>query len=1058
MAKLPAIYVSVEDNSFALPTIDTGRTVFLAIMADRGPHNRVVEINNVAQFRRMFGPPNMVKTWQGHYLAEKALQFTNKIYVVRPVLTNETNENAPEGENASIANAAIRYNPSTGIYDELAGKFIFVNEADCHDAEMAKRVYVDKNTYANLFTDADIVAGKIYIVNKADGKDRTKVGRVVEKHAYPTNNPDHYYFKLAAPYTGTSNIDVAGDLLYHGTVSDLNGNFRFTNGTSRVVGQYDQNNIDIFAGLDSLNPVWVMPTSGKIQKAVLATAIDTNAGSNSVTTLNIVSITDNVFPGGSGESFKERYFTLGDTQYCWFTWQGVGTDPALPGRTGIPIDITGLPNDGIDEIAPAIFAVLENVVTGYTVTMPTNTSIVFTKDDVGLVANSLIGANTLENYITVAHQSGADQKFELVLDSNYTGTSTTTGTWEAISSYNNDGTDDTNLIIESLNGITVSNAIYQFSPGDTGIISYLDNTLNPPTVISAGFVFTNGSNVVTCDNDKSFDQINVGDWIFKSDLHTETARQVIEKVATEVSPGTMEYKLVLDANFVGTSTSTGNYSTANKYSPINLTSHKNISDVPSSVDVDIDPDILWSFYAVGAGEWYNRLILKGSRNATLEKMYTYDVDTGTHKEGEALYPYMFMDLYVYRKNDDGTITLLEGPWPVSLVNEIPTYGNERQLVRDLSTGKELYIETVVNDRSDFIRCVDSLGTDVLMDPVLGESARLQVQTVFAVGNVTGTSTKSQSDGFPLLKGEDGLQYDAQNRLNLSSMIGEGKLEGILVKAYQGTLPSVDNTLELIVQTIYPRYQFDYIVCGGYSKNIQNAARQLADSRGDCMCLADTGNNKNASEDIAARENDYNWNTWNAMLYSQFRKRFDENTGTGKHWFTPVFHALERHLAVDNQYWIAEPVAGIEKGIISESITMNYTPSVVKMEDLMNKEINVTISEPDGRYILTQFTTYKRLSVLKRAHAVKFVHYVKKAIPPLLKDILQRKATPYWVDLVNGRINGFMQPFKAESGKWAAVSSYSVASKFDEDRSEIDVVLTIRPLRAIEAINVRIVVQ
>ncbi|MBC8554913.1 MAG: hypothetical protein H8D23_35320, partial [Candidatus Brocadiales bacterium] len=252
-------------------------------------------------------------------------------------------------------------------------------------------------------------------------------------------------------------------------------------------------------------------------------------------------------------------------------------------------------------------------------------------------------------------------------------------------------------------------------------------------------------------------------------------------------------------------------------------------------------------------------------------------------------------------------------------------------------------------------------------------------------------------------------------------------------------------------------QFDYVVVGGYSKNVQNAARQLADIRSDCMCLADTGHNTNPNDDLNSREVDVPWNTFNAMLYSQYRSRFDEHTGTSKYWFTPVYHAIERHLDVDDKYWIAEPVAGIEKGAISESIELAYKPEQVKMGDLMDKEVNVTISEPDGQYFLTQFTTWKRLSIMKRAHAVKFVHYVKKSLPPLLKDILQRKTTAFWINMVDKRVNGFMQPFTAASGRWAAIKSFSFASQFDEARSEINVVLTIYPLRAIEAINVRIVV-
>jgi len=166
------------------------------------------------------------------------------------------------------------------------------------------------------------------------------------------------------------------------------------------------------------------------------------------------------------------------------------------------------------------------------------------------------------------------------------------------------------------------------------------------------------------------------------------------------------------------------------------------------------------------------------------------------------------------------------------------------------------------------------------------------------------------------------------------------------------------------------------------------------------------------------------------------------------------------LFVDDQYWIAEPVAGIEKGAIQESMELAYKPTFVKLEDLIDKELNPVIVEPDGKYILTQFTTWKRLSVMKRAHAVKFVQFVKKQLPPLLKDILQRKATAYWINQVDARVDGFLTPFVEgnTSERFAALKSYSIESEFDEARSEINVFLTLHPIRAIEAINVRIVVK
>jgi len=73
--------------------------------------------------------------------------------------------------------------------------------------------------------------------------------------------------------------------------------------------------------------------------------------------------------------------------------------------------------------------------------------------------------------------------------------------------------------------------------------------------------------------------------------------------------------------------------------------------------------------------------------------------------------------------------------------------------------------------------------------------------------------------------------------------------------------------------------------------------------------------------------------------------------------------------------------------------------------------------------------------------------------------LQRKATPYWISQCNIRLNNHMQQFLSTStiDKYATIESYSAIVQFDDVRSEINVVLSIKPLRAIERINVNILV-
>ena len=79
----PAVYVSIEDASYAAPSLETGRIGYIVTLCDRGPHNRVVTLTSREQFYKLFGQPNYRRTSQAHYLADKFLQYSSQLLLVR---------------------------------------------------------------------------------------------------------------------------------------------------------------------------------------------------------------------------------------------------------------------------------------------------------------------------------------------------------------------------------------------------------------------------------------------------------------------------------------------------------------------------------------------------------------------------------------------------------------------------------------------------------------------------------------------------------------------------------------------------------------------------------------------------------------------------------------------------------------------------------------------------------------------------------------------------------------------------------------------------------------
>ena len=127
--RLPAVYVNIEDQSYMSETIEAGRTAFCCLISDRGPHNRVVELNSRQDLYDLFGKPNFTKYGQGHYFIDQHLKRSGKIYVVRPVILEPIGD-MTSGDCSSIANVSLRMNDLDEHSEDLSGNFEIEEETN----------------------------------------------------------------------------------------------------------------------------------------------------------------------------------------------------------------------------------------------------------------------------------------------------------------------------------------------------------------------------------------------------------------------------------------------------------------------------------------------------------------------------------------------------------------------------------------------------------------------------------------------------------------------------------------------------------------------------------------------------------------------------------------------------------------------------------------------------------------------------------------------------------------------------------------------------------------
>jgi len=457
-----------------------------------------------------------------------------------------------------------------------------------------------------------------------------------------------------------------------------------------------------------------------------------------------------------------------------------------------------------------------------------------------------------------------------------------------------------------------------------------------------------------------------------------------------------------------------------------------VSNANSVEELKGDPgfnDSVFTFYPIGRGEFYNKIKISFVRNTTLEQMY---VD----EKGDPLFPYMFVDIYVYEEQEDGSVKLLEGPITASLVNKIA--GNT---VRHPTTGRELYIVTRINEDSEFIRVI---ANEDKVKSLYGAGAN-DVEALYARKLVV----ESFSDQINFENGSDGSLFDSFGKLDWSVA------NKLLTSVFNGTYS--EDCVKLL-DTQYQYYPIDYVVDPGYPLTVKAAMREFCDVREDVLGLISMPFNTKYTQDIESRLNDVPYATYNVMLYSQYRKMTDPYTGKTV-WFPPTYHALECHLNVDNTQGIAEPVA-MFKAFIQDPIELSYSPIFAQANELTNRQINPTIKEPDGTYIPTQFTTYKRLSILQRAHVVKVIHTFRKEIPKILKDLLQRKATTNVIKEAYRRVNNYLKQW-LEGGPLftkEAIKEYKLNVRFDDTSSTLYIDLDVKFIRAIEFIVVSLKVR
>jgi len=182
--------------------------------------------------------------------------------------------------------------------------------------------------------------------------------------------------------------------------------------------------------------------------------------------------------------------------------------------------------------------------------------------------------------------------------------------------------------------------------------------------------------------------------------------------------------------------------------------------------------------------------------------------------GKSLVDYLSaLNIGIYELQDNGNMKLLEGPWVVSLAPRYPDDGNNSAngQVIDPTTGNYIFIEEVINDNSNLVRCVATTKDPVTDEPnaefpcvtqlVDDEDKRLQVMLLLSTYTPVGTQNIALSTtGVRLSNGTDGTgQYNSSDNIQPSDT-----LLAKVARAFGGQL--TENGIDELRETVYPVFQ------------------------------------------------------------------------------------------------------------------------------------------------------------------------------------------------------------------------------------------------------------
>lgn len=298
---------------------------------------------------------------------------------------------------------------------------------------------------------------------------------------------------------------------------------------------------------------------------------------------------------------------------------------------------------------------------------------------------------------------------------------------------------------------------------------------------------------------------------------------------------------------------------------------------------------------------------------------------------------------------------------------------------------------------------------------------------------------------------------------------------VLCYAYNGllkkpvTLKKVDESTGTITyKTQYAQevldtdwVYFSIVYDAGYKPNVKETAKELVETRRDCVLISDCGDNSDIEDvelytGVVKGGQSYSWNSYLAARYEPYFKKYDQFVGSDN-WFSPVVAMAKAVPMSDSLYDIWYAVAGFKRGSVSDVLELRWSPNKSERDRLYLAQVNPIVQFPEGMTIWGQLTTQKQSSALSDLNCVRTVLYIKRALEQYLDDYVFDFNDKTEHEEIKNNVFSFLSTIQAARGiKDFSVDVGCTDYEFKTKTAHVNVEIT--PMKVMEKIMLNLYVK